>query len=171
MSKLQENETHWKMHFDYEYIGSHNLKEGEEVIVTIKSVRDELVFKPSQNEEVKKLIVQFEEETDLKMILNVTNSKMLERLFKTPHINQWEGKRIQIYAADIEAFGHKMKALRIRDVLPKSDVDVTASLKIINSCKTLVALKAAYIKLPVEQKNHKDVLALTNKLKKKYAST
>lgn len=171
---LKGNETHWKLHFDYEYIGSHNIKEGEEVIVTIKAVRDELVFNPGENKEVKKLVMEFEEENDLKMILNVTNAKTIERLFKTPHIDKWVGKRIQIYAADVQAFGQQMKALRIRDYLPPQGdeyPDASDTLTQMKKCTNMDELKKFFTSLPVNLKTHPDVLDLKDSLKEKYANS
>jgi predicted DNA-binding antitoxin AbrB/MazE fold protein len=167
---LKSNQTHWKMHFDYEYIGSHNLKEGEEVVVTIKKVLDEMVFDTQENSEKKKLVVHFEEQPDLKMILNVTNAKTLERLLKTPHIDKWKGRKIQLYAADIRAFGQDMKALRIRDFLPKQDdvVDTAATIAALKKCKTLADLQKVFTSIKDGAvKSHPDVVALKNELKEK----
>ena len=52
------------------------------------------------------------------MILNATNNKTLAKLFKTPYIEQWYGRKIQIYVEKVKAFGEVWDALRIRPFLP-----------------------------------------------------
>ena len=52
------------------------------------------------------------------MILNATNNKTIAKLFKTPYIEQWTGRKIQIYTEKVKAFGEVWDALRIRPFLP-----------------------------------------------------
>jgi hypothetical protein len=52
------------------------------------------------------------------MILNATNNKTIAKLFKTPYIEQWAGRKIQIYTEKVKAFGEVWDALRIRPFLP-----------------------------------------------------
>lgn len=168
MSKVNtkiEKTDHWKTHFDYEYLGSHNLKEGEEVIVEIEKVVDEKVFVPGENAEKVKLVVHFRGQEDYKMILNVTNAKTLERLFSTPNVSEWPGRKIQIYAADVNAFGQSMKALRIRDFLPKETIDNTAALNKLKKAKTKEELKTAFSKLSKAEMFDTEVMALKDSLK------
>jgi hypothetical protein len=52
------------------------------------------------------------------MILNATNNKTIAKLFKTPYIEEWSGRKIQIYIEKVKAFGEIWDALRIRPYLP-----------------------------------------------------
>jgi DNA-directed RNA polymerase subunit RPC12/RpoP len=52
------------------------------------------------------------------MILNATNNKTIAKLLKTPYIEEWAGRKIQIYTEKVKAFGEVWDALRIRPFLP-----------------------------------------------------
>ena len=108
--------THWKRLMNPDYLGSYALEPGEELIVTIKSVGNEEVTGTDGKKEICSVIHFFE---DVKpMILNATNNKTIANLFKTPYIEQWIGRKIQIYTEKVRAFGEIWDALRIRPFLP-----------------------------------------------------
>ena len=53
------------------------------------------------------------------LVLNATNNKTIAKLLKTPDIEQWQGKKIQLYVQHgIKAFGDIVDAVRVRDFLP-----------------------------------------------------
>lgn len=113
-----ENLTHWKKLMNPNYLGAYELNQGEELIVTIKSVGIEDVVNP-QNDGKKEpcSVMRFVEKVK-PMILNATNNKTIAKLFKTPYVEQWAGKKIQIYVEKVKAFGDVWDALRIRPFLP-----------------------------------------------------
>lgn len=113
---MSETLTHWKKLTNPDYLGGYALQPGQELIVTIKSVGNEEVIGTDGKKEICS-VVHFHE--DVKpMILNATNNKTIAKLFKTPYIEQWAGRKIQIYTEKVRAFGEIWDALRIRPFLP-----------------------------------------------------
>ncbi|MBQ2443125.1 MAG: hypothetical protein II498_07235, partial [Ruminococcus sp.] len=56
------------------------------------------------------------------MILNSTNMKTITKLFGTPYIEDWSGRRIQIGIEKVKAFGDVVDALRVRKFIPAENV-------------------------------------------------
>lgn len=111
-----ETLTHWKKLMNPDYLGGYALTPGQDLIATIKSVGNEEVTGPDGKKEICSVIHFYE---DIKpMILNATNNKTIANLLKTPYIEQWTGKKIQIYTEKVKAFGQVWDALRIRPFLP-----------------------------------------------------
>ncbi len=52
------------------------------------------------------------------MILNVTNSKTIQKLMKSPYIEDWIKKRITLIVKTVSAFGEKVDAVRVKNELP-----------------------------------------------------
>lgn len=108
--------THWKKLMNPDYLGSYALEPGQDLIVTIKSVGNEEVTGTDGKKEICSVIHFFENVKP--MILNATNNKTIAKLFKTPYIEEWSGRKIQIYTEKVRAFGEIWDALRIRPYLP-----------------------------------------------------
>lgn len=109
--------THWKKLYNPDYLGSYSLNPGEDMVVTIKSLNSEIVTGADGKKE-ECMVLRFTD-ADKPMILNATNAKMITKIHKTPYKEEWVGKRIQLYAKDVKAFGEVVEALRIRPFVPK----------------------------------------------------
>lgn len=111
------NLTHWKKLTNPDYLGAYALEPGQDLIVTIKSVANEVVTGSDGKKETCS-VMHFVE--DVKpLILNATNSKTITKLLKTPYIEQWAGKKIQLFVErGIKAFGEVVDAIRVRPFLP-----------------------------------------------------
>lgn len=107
--------THWKKLVNPNYIGAYELQPGEERTVEIISVGRQLV-KGTDGKETECTVAQLKGEKPF--ILNKTNCKTLTKIYKTPYIENWAGKRIIIYAEPVKAFGDIVDALRIRPIEP-----------------------------------------------------
>lgn len=119
--------THWKKLTNTDYLGAYALQPGEDLIVTIKEVTMGDVVGTGGKKE-SKTIVKFMEAGVKPMVLNRTNSKTITKLFKTPYIEQWRGRKIQIYIEhDIQAFGETVDGIRVRPFLPKEEKPVCAA--------------------------------------------
>ena len=117
--------THWKKLTNPDYLGAYALEPGQDLIVTIKSVANEVVTGTDGKKETCS-VMHFVEKVK-PMVLNATNSKTIAKLLKTPYIEQWAGRRIQIYVeSGIKAFGDIVDALRIRPFLPVDNTLVCA---------------------------------------------
>lgn len=113
---MEQTLTHWKKLMNPDYLGAYALEPGQDLIVTIKSVGNEEVTGSDGKKEICS-VIHFVENVK-PMILNATNNKTIAKLLKTPYIEQWAGRKIQIYTEKVKAFGEVWDALRIRPFLP-----------------------------------------------------
>jgi hypothetical protein len=114
-----EQLTHWKKLTNPDYIGAYALQPGEEKVVEIISVgRQKVKGTNGQEQECTVAILKGEKP----FILNRTNCKTLTKIYGTPFIEQWTGKRITVYAEKVNAFGDTVEALRIRPTEPQLPV-------------------------------------------------
>ena len=154
--------THWKREFNYDYMGSYSLPDGKDVILTIKETRKEKVTGTAGKKE--DCFVCYFQESDKPMILNRTNCKTIEKIYKSPFIEDWPGLRIQLGIDTVSAFGESVEALRIRNVKPAPaiQIDYTAQHEALKACKTLTELQKIYTGFTADQKaatiNTKDTL-------------
>lgn len=117
----KESKTHWKKNFNYNYLGSYSLNEGQEVTLTIEKINLEMVQSPNGGKD-ECTVVHFKEDVNGErkpMILNKTNCKIIEDLYNTPYIEEWKGKKITLFVdPNIKAFGETVEALRIKPIKP-----------------------------------------------------
>lgn len=114
---MSEKLTHWKKLTNPDYLGAYALEPNQDLIVTIKSVANEVVTGTDGKKETCS-VMRFAENVK-PMVLNATNSKTISKLFKTPFIEEWEGRKIQLYVeTGVKAFGDIVDALRVRPFLP-----------------------------------------------------
>jgi len=159
-------QTHWKKNYNYNYLGAFSLASGEDMIVTIKEMKTEMV-KNHKGEEEQCFTCYFVE-VEKPMILNKTNCKAIEKLYATPFIEEWVGKKIQLYSANIKAFGTETDCLRIRDFKPESTkVDNSKAIERIKASKTLAELQANYKTLNKALQADPEIIAAKDELKGK----
>lgn len=163
-SKQKGVNRHWKNFLDKDYLGSHNLEKGEEMLLTIeKFVGEEEVN--TQDGKKTKQVLYFKEDVP-KMIINITNGNTLATLYGS-HPDQWIGKQVQIYATPVKAFGKTQDALRIRDFVPKINVDIKGYTAKLEAVKNLEELKTAWTKFPVSARNNQELIKIKDELKTK----
>lgn len=141
---------HWLNFKDKDYLGSHNLEEGEEMLLTIARFEGEEKVKTADGEKTS-MVLYFEEDKQ-KMILNITNGTTLASLYGS-HPEDWIGKQIQVYAASVKAFGKVQDALRIRDFKPKQDVNLSQCIEMLKTASTLAELKTMWEALKVSERS------------------
>ena len=117
-------QTHWKSMTNPNYLGVYSLPEGRDIILTIKSVGQELVMGADGSKE--ECVVMHFQEPVKPFICNKTNLKQITKLLKTPYVEQWYGHKIQIGNEKVKAFGDVVDALRVRSKLPQVQTE-TAS--------------------------------------------
>lgn len=110
--------THWKRLVNPDYLGAYSL-DGKDRILTIGGVAVETVVGPNGKKEDCP-VCRFRE-NEKPMILNRTNMKMIEKIYKTPIIENWAGKQIQIYPTTTKFGGDVVECLRIRPFAPKQE--------------------------------------------------
>ena len=130
--------THWKKLINPNYIGAYTLDDGKDLVVTIESIKREMVAGPDGKKE-ECTVAYLKGQKPL--ILNSTNSKQIEKITGTPHIEEWSGKSISLYVAKVKAFGEVVDALRIRPTAPVVTLpELTADNP--NWSKAITALKS-----------------------------
>ena len=112
MTNEQTKLTHWKKLTNTDYIGAWDFQPNEIKTITITSVAKVPV--KNQDGKDEPCIVAKLAETPKGFILNKTNCKLITKLLGTPHIEQWAGKKVQIYATKVRAFGEMVEAIRIK---------------------------------------------------------
>ncbi len=112
---MEDKLTHWRSLTNAEYIGAYSLNAGEERTVEIISVSKKKV-KGGDGREDECIVAELKNEKPF--ILNRTNCKTLQKVFGSPHIENWVNKKIIIYAENVKAFGEVVDALRIRPTKP-----------------------------------------------------
>lgn len=107
--------THWKKLTNPNYIGAYSLQPGEERTVEIISVGKEKV-KGTDGKEQECIVAVLKNEKPF--ILNKTNCKTLTKVYGTPFIENWKGKKIIVFSEKVKAFGDVVDALRIKPFVP-----------------------------------------------------
>lgn len=110
------SKTHWKKMTNPDYMGTYSLENGEDMVVTIKDVRNEMV--PNNKGEKEECVVIYFDESKKPMIANKTNLKMIAKVLGSDYIEEWRGQAIQIGQERVSAFGEQVEALRVRNFLP-----------------------------------------------------
>ena len=116
-------QTHWKSMTNPNYLGVYSLPDGRDIILTIKSVGQELVMGADGSKE--QCVVMHFQEPVKPFICNKTNLKQITKLLKTPYVEQWSGNKIQIGSEKVKAFGDVVDALRVRSKLPQIQTEAT----------------------------------------------
>lgn len=117
---MSNTKTHYKKLQHPDYLGAYALEPNQELIATIKEVKNEIVT-GSDGKKEECIVAFFSHPKDTKpMILNSTNCKTIAKVHGTPYIEDWQGKRIQLYATPVKAFGETVEALRIRPFVPET---------------------------------------------------
>ncbi|AWV87090.1 hypothetical protein [Acinetobacter radioresistens] len=108
--------THWKQLVNPKYLGVYSLPNGgEDMIVTIKSVGREIVISDGGKKE-ECTVAQIVGNKPL--ILNRTNCKTIERIYKSAFIEDWSGKTITLFKSTTKVAGETVDCLRIRPSVP-----------------------------------------------------
>lgn len=116
---MAENYTHWRTLTDLDHLRAECFAPKEKKVLTIKDVKREKLT--ASNGQVEEKPVAYFEENILPMVLNVTNCKMIEKLYGTGNVYDWKGKKIQVFATKTKVAGEMVPCLRIEDIIPTSN--------------------------------------------------
>lgn len=106
--------THWKSLTNPNYLGSYAFENNQDMVCTIKVVRNEIVTGEGGRKE--ECTVCYFVENVKPMILNKTNMKTISKVAGSPFIEDWSGHKIQIYVDPKVRFGKEITGgLRIRN--------------------------------------------------------
>lgn len=109
--------TNWKKLANKDYLGSWDIEQGSDLILTIAQIEQKQVKNPQGKDE--EVIVAEWYENYKPMILNVTNCKAIAKAHNSEYIEDWIGKRVSLFTTMVSAFGDTTEAIRIRPYAPR----------------------------------------------------
>ncbi len=115
----EQNYNHWRNLVDNEHLRAECFAPKEKRVLTIKEIKQEKITSANGETELKP-VAHFVENV-LPMVLNVTNCKMIEKIYGTGNIYEWIGKKIQVFATKTKVAKEMVPCLRIEDVIPQSN--------------------------------------------------
>ncbi|GAG48490.1 unnamed protein product, partial [marine sediment metagenome] len=83
---MEKVKTHWRQLVNPDYLGAYSLPNGQDITVKIRLVKKEIV-KGIGGKQEECTVAQIENNKPL--ILNVTNSRMIQQIYGTPYIEDW----------------------------------------------------------------------------------
>ena len=94
---MAEQLTHWKKLHNPDYLGVYALEVGKDLTATIREIKNEMVI--GANGKKEECSVMYFSEPNIKpMIVNATNFKTMQKLFKSHFIEKCRGAKIHIFA-------------------------------------------------------------------------
>ena len=113
---MEQTLTHWKKLNNPDYIGAYSLDRGKDMTLTIDYVNREIITGTGGKKE--ECTVLHFKEAQKPMILNRTNAKTIQKIYGTPYIEEWAGKKITLFASVTKLADEEVECLRIRPVRP-----------------------------------------------------
>lgn len=111
--------TPWRKLQNKDYLGEYDFSTGEEKIVTIKGIITKDVTGDGGQVSAKPIMTFHEAVKPL--IVNTTNFKMMQKLFKSKFVEDWYGKQIILYGDPNVKFGREIVGgVRVKNTLPLS---------------------------------------------------
>lgn len=162
--RSMEEKTHWKKLVNLDYIGAYSL-DGKDLTVEIVKVELKRV-KGEGGKEEECTVAMLKGQKPF--IINRTNAKMITKLYGTPYIEDWAGKKITLYPTTTKVAGDVVDCLRIRPAIPKAenfDTEIKAEIAKLEKCQTIEELQAVYTSL--KHRNDTKVVAIKDQMKEK----
>jgi len=146
---MTKEKTHWRRFHNPDYIGAYAFQPGERKILTIQKAGLEAVTGQGGKKE-DCLVVRFKED-EKPLIVNVTNSKAIEKVSGSGYIEDWAGTAIELYTTEVQAFGESVEAVRVKPTPPKiTKPELTPDHAAWD--KVIAAVKDGYTRDQVEEK-------------------
>src|SRR5262245_10103163 len=111
--------------FPSKYLKAEDLEEGD-LIVTIADARFEEFTDPQTKRIDNKPVLFFEGKDSKPFVLNKTNYKAISKVLKSDDTDDWFGKKIALYATEVESFGETVLGIRVRLQVPAKAAAATA---------------------------------------------
>ena len=103
--------------FPSKWLSATDLPDGDTIVTVDRVTIEKLKNQQTQRDEEKPCM--FFVEQDLKpMIVNTTNWKQIEKATGEEDSDNWPGRKIILFAAEVEAFGEMRLAIRVRSHAP-----------------------------------------------------
>ena len=111
--------------FPSKWLKAEELEEGD-LIVKIKEAKFEEFIDPKTQKADSKPVLHFLGDDTKPLVLNKTNYKTISKLLGSDDTDDWTGKRIALYATEVESFGEVMLGIRVRLKAPPTPKVATA---------------------------------------------
>lgn len=110
---------HWKNLTDQKYFGCYCFGDsGKDIVLTIDRVTKETV-KDDKGKDGECMILYFAERDQKPMICNKTNAKMITQVLGSPFVEDWHGRKIQLYPDRNVRMGRDIvEGVRVRPTAP-----------------------------------------------------
>lgn len=119
MAKMEH--VQWKKLTNPNYLGSYAFDGDKDMTLTIDYVKNDVVV--GENGRKETCVVIYFKEPVKPMIANKTNLKQIQKLYKTPYIDEWHDRAITLYVDHNVRFGGEIvDGIRIRNTIPKVKV-------------------------------------------------
>lgn len=118
---MAQQKHHWKEALPGEYLGAYSLN-GQDLVVTIQSAAKEIVTGANGKKE-ECLVIRFKEQV-MDMVCNRTNAKTITKVLGTPYLEDWSGKKIQLYPTTTKFGGEVVDCIRVRPSAPKQSAPI-----------------------------------------------
>jgi hypothetical protein len=154
--------THWKRLVNLDYIGAYSL-DGQDLIVEIERVTVQRVRGEGGKEEDCTVAILKGQKP---FIINRTNAKTITKIYGTPYIEEWAGKKITLYPTTTKVAGEIVECLRIRPLVPKPetfDAEIAGEVSKLQNCKTIPELQKVYENL--RHRNDSKIVAVKDQMK------
>lgn len=122
MAETEHKPYKYFLKTDSPYLGEWDLPLGNDIVLTIKSVKEGDVTGEKGRVD-HGMVIYFEEPNVKPLFCNITNAKIIEHIYKTRFVDEWCGKKIQLYVDDNITFGHQhnIRGIRVRSFEPKTN--------------------------------------------------
>ena len=108
--KVPASKEHWRKMAGKEFLVGEELPENG-ATMTIKSVTKEEL--QSQKGKEEKAVISFNE-TDRKIVANVTNLKRISEVLESPYPIDWIGKKVTFIPVTASFFGKTQQVIRVK---------------------------------------------------------
>jgi len=109
------NKTHWQTTFDYEYLKPAHFGPEDKVLTIKKAEIKEL--RNSRSKKANEKLCLFFNETDMGLVMNVTNCKILTNISKLPYLEDWVGLQINLHVTKVEYFDTQLLEKVVTDTI------------------------------------------------------
>lgn len=99
--------------FPSKYLKAEDLEDGD-LIVTIKEAVYEEFSDPKTKRVEQKPVLHFQGNDVKALVLNKTNWKTITQVLGSDETDDWTGKKIALYAVEVESFGEMVMGIRVR---------------------------------------------------------
>tara|TARA_R110000765_G_scaffold334538_2_gene424931 strand:- start:2408 stop:2914 length:507 start_codon:yes stop_codon:yes gene_type:complete len=162
--------THWKKNNDSTYISGEDLHfelNGlkKDFPVVLQSFKDGSTFDRNEQKKVTKTVLNFTDLNGVKIckgvLLNNTAGEFLSSEFKSPHLEDWVGKTVNIFAKADSRHGFVVRFKKYFE----PPISLDNAKEVLNSAADLKTLVEAWGTLSKKEQTNQVIINLKNQLK------